>query len=356
MDDEHGKVQSKEEGKKIEDDYDLYIVKLDRHDKEGNDISGDLPSSGGRRKGGSKLSTQYYDPVPYKPDQPKEEVSPSKSLLKPDSGSVAQPSNGDKPIPKPRSNVANQQAEARKRQAPSTSSQMQKRAATQPKRNERSVPRRPQPTYPGYPRRYSIKDRLVDEGINMVARIAADVTGELTDRYVIPKVRQIRDEKVIPFFRNLFWGDDTQSKQKQSNENVRQAVPREPATARTPASNSMVTTLQKAVYDYRRDMSNEEKQRHLLRMYLYYIGFVKEWKALEGVPITEQDIAEVKRILWSPQMTEAVNTMLTGNSMLLEDAEIKSLSGIFETSFVQDGEFVPIRPSQVHDLIEGFEE
>lgn len=339
MDNEH-KGEGLEIEKPEEQDFDYYIVKLDRYDKEGNDISGDVPSSGGRRRGGSKLSTQYYDPQPYNPDESKEPAQP------------------DSPKPTPDKAVEKAEVPKKPKTTNSTPTQQRVPANTQPRARvpaNAAVPRtrsrvviqESQVRDRNYYRRKRIGDALIDTGLE----VASDIWNDYKENVLYPKFLRWRNEKMIPGVRRFFGLESPKSKPEQRIE--RAHVPEAPMPTVTNAhSNTMVTALQSAVNEYSRDMSDEEKQRHLLKMYLHYIGFVREWKAMEGVPISEQDIAEVKKMLYSPRMTAAVNTMLMNNTALLEDGDGKTLSGLLETTFVHDGEFVPIQPKQVYDLVE----
>ena len=87
--------------------------------------------------------------------------------------------------------------------------------------------------------------------------------------------------------------------------------------------------VSQALRSYRQDMSDEEKQAHLIRIAYHYTCLVHEMQIMKDIPASDEDWNKALRWLASAQMTNAINLILSGNPALLSAEQGKTLSDIF---------------------------
>jgi hypothetical protein len=281
---------------KVPKDYDEYIVKVDRHNREGEDISRDVPGSGGRRKEDGTISTQYYDPRPF-----------DESLY-------------DQPRP---SKVTDHE-----------------------EHHEPTVGER-------------IAVEALSAFCNAIVDIAVQTASYVIDEHVVPAVSQWWNETVKPKMKKSF-SATVHPYRKTKAEMILSSHPTHGnasdavvCSEQISTADQMISNAQSAYSAYCNNMDDEEKQRHLLKLMIHYYGLMNEIQALSGVSISESDLQKLYQFVTSPEVTASINSILEHNPALLEESQAKMLRELFRFDVIQDGVFIPIEGDKLKMAICG---
>ena len=180
---------------------------------------------------------------------------------------------------------------------------------------------------------------LVDTASNALS----DIVVRLIEDVVIPAVQRRWKEKFVPgakrFYHRIM---DKKTSTTTSQKQTRKASPQQ-----TSQPQIIISKVSQALRNYRQDMSDEEKQAHLIRIAYHHTCLVHEMQIMKDIPVSDEDWNKALRWLASTQMTDAINLILSGNPALLSAEQGKTLSDIFGAEIMVDGVFVPIKNENV---------
>ena len=108
-----------------------------------------------------------------------------------------------------------------------------------------------------------------------------------------------------------------------------------------------LSQLENAVDEYRKDMSDEEKQKHLLNIAYHALCLMNEMKAMVGVSVTREDWDKAVQTLCSESFLAPVNQILVNNSALLPEPVRNTLADILSFEPSEEGELVELRPEMI---------
>lgn len=175
---------------------------------------------------------------------------------------------------------------------------------------------------------------LVKVVIDVVVVYTIHCAEKAFNRYVIPAARNLWRNKIVPSAKSIVHGKKAMSKE------ISTKTKSSPQAVFSPQVISNQVGI--ALDEYRQDMSDGEKQQHLIKITVHYMCLVKELQAMKGVPVTDADWQEALRRMTSPMLTNSINRILTNNPALLTEGESKMLSELLGTEIIVDGEFIPI--------------
>ncbi|HHX36321.1 MAG TPA: hypothetical protein GX719_13760 [Gammaproteobacteria bacterium] len=109
-----------------------------------------------------------------------------------------------------------------------------------------------------------------------------------------------------------------------------------------------------ALEDYEKNMSNEDAQKHLMNIVILAVLLAREIRSLSGALITKESEQYVQNLKWksvfekltAQNVTDSINRILAGNTLLIEESRMKDLSEILGYNLIKDGEFIPIKNEQ----------
>lgn len=107
--------------------------------------------------------------------------------------------------------------------------------------------------------------------------------------------------------------------------------------------------LDAAYEEYHRDMSNEEIQRHLINIVVYYMAIMNELKQLQDVRVTRDDWDSAIKKLVASDSIEVLNQLIGSNPALLGDTHAQTLSSILNREMIVEGKYVPIYQSELEE-------
>lgn len=180
---------------------------------------------------------------------------------------------------------------------------------------------------------------LVDAASNALS----DIGVRLTEDVVIPAVQRTWREKFVPSVKRLY--HRIVDKKTASAEPPKQM--RKASLPQMSQPKIITSKVSQALRSYRQDMSDEEKQAHLIRIAYHYTCLVHEMQMMKDIPVSDEDWNKALRWLASAQMTDAINLILSGNPALLSAEQGKTLADIFNAEIMVDGVFVPIKNENV---------
>lgn len=170
--------------------------------------------------------------------------------------------------------------------------------------------------------------------VDIVSPAIAEILVRLAEDVAIPALQWVWREKVVPGVERLY----------------HRTVDKKPTAAASKTQVrkvSMSQTVSQALCSYRQDMSDEEKQAHLIRIAYLYTCLAHEMQIMKGIPVSDEDWNKALCWLTSAQMTNAINLILSENPTLLSAEQGKTLSDIFGAEIMVDGVFVPIKNENV---------
>lgn len=180
---------------------------------------------------------------------------------------------------------------------------------------------------------------LVDTASNALS----DIVVRLAEDLVIPAAQRAWKEKFVPGAKRLYHRImDKKAVTTAPQKQVCQASPQQMSQPQI-----IACKVSQALRSYRQDMSDEEKQVHLIRIAYHYTCLVHEMQIMKDIPVSDEDWNKALRCLASAQMTNAINLILSGNPALLSAEQGKTLSDIFGAEIMVDGVFVPIKNENV---------
>lgn len=170
--------------------------------------------------------------------------------------------------------------------------------------------------------------------VDIVSPAIAEILVRLAEDVEIPALQWVWREKVLPGVERLY----------------HRTVDKKPTAAASKTQVrkvSMSQNVSQTLCSYRQDMSDEEKQAHLIRIAYLYTCLAHEMQIMQGIPVSDEDWNKALQWLTSTQMTDAINLILSENPALLSAEEGKMLSDIFGAEIMVDGVFVPIKNENV---------
>ncbi|UWG96522.1 hypothetical protein LPY66_16750 [Dehalobacter sp. DCM] len=194
----------------------------------------------------------------------------------------------------------------------------------------------------------------------LLSGIIADITKQVIDEVVAPRVKLWWQKKAVPAMKEM-WVDD---KNKRKIQNTRKESPVQNtkiATTSKTTSGIVSQELDEAHKKYVYNMTSEEAQRELMDIFILSVMLAAKIRKLSRASIIKDCDApreyiegqEIIQKLSSPKFIASINKILENNSLLLEEKSA-TLSEILGFSIVSNGQYVPIESTQIREKNEGF--
>jgi len=120
------------------------------------------------------------------------------------------------------------------------------------------------------------------------------------------------------------------------------------------APEDLATAIELAVGDTRNPMTAAEAKRRLARMLAAALVLARESRALSTARLADEALPELQRAieqLSTQQVADMVNKLLEQGALDLDEASERVLRDVLGGGRVEDGEYVPIMNTRIHDAL-----